>query len=81
MVCFILVYRDGLADIDFIKKHVQGYDQLVNDVLLDFTLEKAAELCGVRRACMTGVLPAAYAKAKVHLYVLAVGCSCHGMVL
>ena len=39
-----IIHRDGLADIDFIKEHVQGYDQLVNDVLLDFTPEKAAEL-------------------------------------
>ena len=35
-----IIHRDGLADIDFIKKHVQGYDELVNDVLLDFTPEK-----------------------------------------
>ena len=62
-----IIHRDGLADIDFIKKHVQGYDQLVNDVLLDFTLEKAAELCGVSVERMTEFAHA-YAKAKAPFY-------------
>ena len=39
LVCFHIIHRDGLADTDFIKEHVQGYDELVNEVLLDFTPE------------------------------------------
>ncbi|MDU6914374.1 MAG: molybdopterin-dependent oxidoreductase, partial [Veillonella sp.] len=36
-----IIHRDGLADTDFIKEHVQGYDELVKEVLLNFTPEKA----------------------------------------
>ena len=72
-----IIHRDGLADIDFIKKHVQGYDELVNDVLLDFTPEKASELCGVSVERMTEFAHA-YAKAKAPFIRLGSGLSRYG---
>lgn len=72
-----IIHRDGLADIDFIKKHVQGYDELVNDVLLDFTPEKAAELCGVSVERMIEFAHA-YAKAKAPFIRLGSGLSRYG---
>lgn len=72
-----IIHRDGLADIDFIKKHVQGYDELVNDVLLDFTPEKASELCGVSVERMTEFAHS-YAKAKAPFIRLGSGLSRYG---
>ena len=72
-----IIHRDGLADIDFIKKHVQGYDELVNDVLIDFTPEKASELCGVSVERMTEFAHA-YAKAKAPFIRLGSGLSRYG---
>ncbi|WP_295780372.1 molybdopterin-dependent oxidoreductase [uncultured Veillonella sp.] len=72
-----IIHRDGLADIDFIKKHVQGYDELVNDVLLDFTPEKASELCGVSVERMTEFAHA-YANAKAPFIRLGSGLSRYG---
>ena len=72
-----IIHRDGLADIDFIKKHVQGYDELVNDVLLDFTPEKASELCGVSVERMTE-FAYAYANAKAPFIRLGSGLSRYG---
>ena len=72
-----IIHRDGLADIDFIKKYVQGYDELVNDVLLDFTPEKASELCGVSVERMTEFAHA-YANAKAPFIRLGSGLSRYG---
>ena len=75
-----IVHRDGLADIDFIKKHVQGYDELVKEVLLDFTPGKAAEICGVSVERMTEFAHA-YAKSKAPFIRLAVDYLDMAMVL
>ena len=72
-----IIHRDGLADIDFIKQHVQGYDELVKDVLLDFTPEKAAEICGVSVERMTEFAHA-YAKSKAPFIRLGSGLSRYG---
>ena len=74
-----IIHRDGLADIDFIKKHVQGYDELVKEVLLDFTPGKAAEICGVSVERMTEFAHA-YAKSKAPFIRLGSGLSryCNG---
>ena len=72
-----IIHRDGLADIDFIKKHVQGYDELVKEVLLDFTPEKAAEICGVSVERMTEFAHA-YAKSKAPFIRLGSGLSRYG---
>lgn len=72
-----IIHRDGLADIDFIKKHVQGYDELVKEVLLDFTLGKAAEICGVSVERMTEFAHA-YAKSKAPFIRLGSGLSRYG---
>lgn len=72
-----IIHRDGLADIDFIKKHVQGYDELVKEVLLDFTPGKAAEICGVSVARMTEFAHA-YAKSKAPFIRLGSGLSRYG---
>lgn len=72
-----IIHRDGLADIDFIKKHVQGYDELVKEVLLDFTPGKAAEICGVSVERMTEFAHA-YAKLKAPFIRLGSGLSRYG---
>lgn len=72
-----IIHRDGLADIDFIKKHVQGYDELVKEVLLDFTPGKAAEICGVSVDRMTEFAHA-YAKSKAPFIRLGSGLSRYG---
>lgn len=72
-----IIHRDGLADIDFIKKHVQGYDELVKEVLLDFTPGKAAEICGVSVERMTEFAHA-YAKSKAPFIRLSSGLSRYG---
>ena len=72
-----IIHRDGLADIDFIKKHVQGYNELVKEVLLDFTPGKAAEICGVSVERMTEFAHA-YAKSKAPFIRLGSGLSRYG---
>lgn len=72
-----IIHRDGLANIDFIKKHVQGYDELVKEVLLDFTPGKAAEICGVSVERMTEFAHA-YAKSKAPFIRLGSGLSRYG---
>lgn len=72
-----IIHRDGLADIDFIKKHVQGYDELVKEVLLDFTPGKAAEICGVSVERMTEFAHA-YTKSKAPFIRLGSGLSRYG---
>lgn len=72
-----IIHRDGLADIDFIKKHVQGYDELVKEVLLDFTPGKAAEICGVSVERMTEFAHA-YEKSKAPFIRLGSGLSRYG---
>ena len=72
-----IIHRDDLADIDFIKKHVQGYDELVKEVLLDFTPGKAAEICGVSVERMTEFAHA-YAKSKAPFIRLGSGLSRYG---
>ena len=72
-----IIHRDGLADIDFIKKHVQGYDELVKEVLLDFTPGKASDICGVSVERMTEFAHA-YAKSKAPFIRLGSGLSRYG---
>lgn len=72
-----IIYRDSLADLDFINQHVQGYDQLVEQTLIDFTPEKASEICGVSVERMTEFAHA-YAKAKAPFIRLGSGLSRYG---
>ena len=72
-----IIHRDGLADLEFINQHVQGYDQLVEQTLIDFTPEKASEICGVSVERMTE-LAHAYAKAKDPFIRLGSGLSRYG---
>lgn len=72
-----IIHRDGLADIEFIKNHVQGFDELVKDVLLEFTPEKASEICGVSVERMTEFAHA-YAKSKAPFIRLGSGLSRYG---
>lgn len=72
-----IIHRDGLADIDFIKKHVQGYDELVKEVLLDFTPGKASDICGVSVDRMTEFAHA-YATSKAPFIRLGSGLSRYG---
>ena len=72
-----IIHRDGLADTDFIKEHVQGYDKLVKEVLLNFTPEKASDICGVSVERMTEFAHA-YAKSKAPFIRLGSGLSRYG---
>ena len=72
-----IIHRDGLADLEFINQHVQGYDQLVEQTLIDFTPEKASEICGVSVRRMTEFAHA-YAKAKAPFIRLGSGLSRYG---
>ena len=74
---FHIIHRDGLADTDFIKEHVQGYDELVKEVLLEFTPEKASDICGVSVERMTEFAHA-YAKSKAPFIRLGSGLSRYG---
>ena len=42
-----IIHRDGLEDTTFIQAYVQGYDELVRDVLPTFTPEYVSSICGV----------------------------------
>ena len=72
-----IIHRDDLADTDFIKEHVQGYDKLVKEVLLNFTPEKASDICGVSVERMTEFAHA-YAKSKAPFIRLGSGLSRYG---
>ena len=72
-----IIHRDGLADTDFIKEHVQGYDKLVKEVLLNFTPEKASDICGVSVDRMTEFAHA-YATSKAPFIRLGSGLSRYG---
>ena len=72
-----IIHRDGLADTDFIKEHVQGYDELVKNVLLEFTPEKASDICGVSVERMTEFAHV-YAKSKAPFIRLGSGLSRYG---
>ena len=72
-----IIHRDGLADLEFINQHVQGYDQLVEQTLIDFTPEKASKICGVSVERMTEFAHA-YAKAKAPFIRLGSGLSRYG---
>lgn len=72
-----IIHRDGLADLDFINQHVQGYDQLVEETLIDSTPEKASAICGVSVERMTEFAHA-YAKAKAPFIRLGSGLSRYG---
>ena len=72
-----IIHRDGLADTDFIKEHVQGYDELVKEVLLNFTPEKASDICGVSVNRMTEFAHA-YATSKAPFIRLGSGLSRYG---
>ena len=72
-----IIHRDGLADTDFIKEHVQGYDELVKEVLLNFTPERASDICGVSVDRMTEFAHA-YATSKAPFIRLGSGLSRYG---
>ncbi len=72
-----IIHRDGLADTDFIKEHVQGYDELVKEVLLNLTPEKASVICGVSVNRMTEFAHA-YATSKAPFIRLGSGLSRYG---
>lgn len=72
-----IIHRDGLDDIEFIQRYVQGYDELVEQVLPRFTPEYASEICGVSVSQMTE-LAHAYATSKSPFIRLGSGLSRYG---
>lgn len=72
-----IIHRDGLEDITFIQEYVQGYDELVRDVLPKFTPEYVSSICGVPVKIIEE-LAHAYAKAKAPFIRLGSGVSRYG---
>ena len=72
-----IIHRDGLEDTAFIQAYVQGYDELVRDVLPKFTPEYVSSICGVPVEIIEE-LAHAYAKAKAPFIRLGSGVSRYG---
>ena len=72
-----IIHRDGLEDTTFIQAYVQGYDELVRDVLPTFTPEYVSSICGVPVEIIEE-LAHAYAKAKAPFIRLGSGVSRYG---
>lgn len=72
-----IIHRDGLEDTTFIQVYVQGYDELVRDVLPTFTPEYVSSICGVPVEIIEE-LAHAYAKAKAPFIRLGSGVSRYG---
>ena len=72
-----IIYRDGLDDTAFIQQYVQGYDELVRDVLPKFTPEYVSSICGVPVEIIED-LAHTYAKAKAPFIRLGSGVSRYG---
>lgn len=72
-----IIHRDGLEDTTFIQEYVQGYDELIRDVLPKFTPEYVSSICGVPVEIIEE-LAHAYAKAKAPFIRLGSGVSRYG---
>lgn len=72
-----IIHRDGLDDTAFIQQYVQGYDELVRDVLPKFTPAYASSICGVPVEIIEQMAHA-YAKAKAPFIRLGSGVSRYG---
>ena len=72
-----IIHRDDLEDTTFIQAYVQGYDELVRDVLPKFTPEYVSSICGVPVEIIEE-LAHAYAKAKAPFIRLGSGVSRYG---
>ena len=72
-----IIHRDGLEDTAFIQTYVQGYDELVRDVLPKFTPAYASSICGVPVEIIEQMAHA-YAKAKAPFIRLGSGVSRYG---
>lgn len=72
-----IIHREGLEDTTFIQEYVQGYDELVRDVLPKFTPEYVSSICGVPVEIIEE-LAHAYAKAKAPFIRLGSGVSRYG---
>ena len=72
-----IIHRDGLENTTFIQAYVQGYDELVRDVLPKFTPEYVSSICGVPVEIIEE-LAHAYAKAKAPFIRLGSGVSRYG---
>lgn len=72
-----IIHRDSLEDTAFIQAYVQGYDELVRDVLPKFTPEYVSSICGVPVEIIEE-LAHAYANAKAPFIRLGSGLSRYG---
>ena len=72
-----IIHRDGLEDTAFVQAYVQGYDELVRDVLPKFTPEYVSSICGVPVEIIEE-LAHAYAKARAPFIRLGSGVSRYG---
>jgi anaerobic selenocysteine-containing dehydrogenase len=72
-----ILVRDGLTDEAFIAEHVQGYAELKERILPDYTPEAVSALTGIAATAITK-LAHAYAKAKAPFICLGSGLSRYG---
>lgn len=72
-----IIHREGLHDRAFIDQYVQGYDELVEQVLPQFTPERVAHICGVPVEQLRE-LAIAYGTAKAPFIRLGSGLSRYG---
>ena len=72
-----LLVRDGLTDDDFLTRHVQGFQELKEQILPDYPPERVAELTGIPVERLEQ-LASAYAAARAPFIRLGSGLSRYG---
>ena len=72
-----LLVREGLVDRDFLAGHVQGFEQLKNEILPDFPPEKVSSLTGLPQETLESMAKA-YGRAKAPFIRVGAGLSRYG---
>ncbi|WP_411681138.1 molybdopterin-dependent oxidoreductase [Clostridium thailandense] len=72
-----VIARENLIDKDFINKYVQGYEELKDNVLPDYPLDKASELTGIDASIIEN-MAIQYGKAKAPFIRMGSGLSRYG---
>lgn len=72
-----VIARENLIDKDFINKYVQGYEELKDNVLPDYPLDKVSEITGIDASAIEN-MAIQYAKAKAPFIRMGSGLSRYG---
>jgi anaerobic selenocysteine-containing dehydrogenase len=72
-----LIARQGLVDQDFVRRHVQGHEELAERVLPEFPPEKVSQLTGLSAADLES-MALAYGRARAPFIRLGSGLSRYG---